>query len=165
MATDTPIIEDDGHEPDALAVKPDVEQSFIDQLRARRTAIANETTKDFDVPGYEGLLKATYRRMGFDEVMKIARRVANTNKPREELNAQIDFLVRAVTSIDAADGRHIADGYTTELAAFFGLETQRARECVQHVFGHELAIAVHQAEVMRWMQSGESEVAEDFQGE
>jgi hypothetical protein len=151
---------------------PDVEQSFMDQLRARRTAIASETTKQFNVPGYDGLLVATYRRMGYEELVKIVRRAANVRAGarnvtdvRAELNAQMDFIIRACVSIDGEDGTHIADGYTVQLAEFFEFQSERAREILEHVFSNELAIAAHQAEVLRWMQSGEGELIEEFQGE
>jgi hypothetical protein len=163
MATETQIVQDDGQEPDETQA-PDVEQSFIDQLRARRTAIAAETSKEFDIPGYDGMLKATYRRLGYEEVMKIARRAIKSELPMQELGAQADFLIRACTSIDA-EGKHLAAGYNAELAAFFGIDTKRARDCLFHVFGNELAVVAHQTAVLRWMQAGESDISEEFQGE
>lgn len=144
---------------------PDVEQSYIDKLRARRTAIANEKTKVFDLPGYDGLLKATYKRLGYEEVMKIVRRVARTDDAQVELGATIDFLIRSCVSIDGHDGTHISDGFNMGLAEFFDFHTERMRDVVQHVIPNDLAITAHQMTVLRWMQSGEEAVMEDFQGE
>lgn len=163
MATDTQTHDQDGHEPEEQA--PDVGQSFIDQLRARRTAIAAETSKSFPIPGYDDLLLATYRRLGYEELIGLIRRASKSGKDRDEVNAQADFLVRACTSIDAVDGTHIADGYNSVLAEFFGLDTQRARTCLFHVFGNDLAVMAHQTAVMRWMQAGEPEAEEEFLGE
>ena len=146
---------------------PDAEQqSFMDQLRARRTAIANDTTKVFSVPGYDNLLQATYKRMEYKDVMQIVRRVAGPdNKTQEVLNAHADLIIRACTSLDAADGTHIADGYDITLAGFFGYDTERAREIVTYVFANDLAMAAHSNQVLSWMQSSQPEITEDFQGE
>lgn len=164
MATESQITSgNDDHPPEEQT--PDVEQSFIDQLRARRTAIAAETTKQFSIPGYDDLLKVTYRRLGYEELVGIIRRATKTGKERDEVNAQADFLIRSCVSIDAVDGTHISDGYNAVLAEFFGLEAQRARECLFYVFGNDLAVMAHQTAVLRWMQSGASEMEEEFLGE
>jgi hypothetical protein len=154
-----PPYEDDGQAPDAE------QKSFMDQLRARRTAIAEDTKKVFAVPGYDDLLMATYKRMEYAEVMQIVRRVTNSDKTRDVLSAHADLIIRACVSLDAADGTHIADGYDITLAGFFGYDTERAREIVTYVFANDLAMAAHSNQVLAWMQSSQPEIAEEFQGE
>jgi hypothetical protein len=144
---------------------PDADQSFMDKLRARRTAIANETRKEFDVPGYDGLMIATYKRMEYKDVMAIVRRVQSADKSQEVLNAHADLIIRAVVSIDAADGSHISDGYDTTLAGYFGIASERAREILSYVIANDLAMAAHSNMILAWMQSSQPEISEDFQGE
>jgi len=165
MATESQITQGDGYEPEPDEQPSDAEQSFMDQLRARRTAIANDTTKTFDVPGYDNLLQATYKRMEYGDVMQIVRRVSSTDKSKEVLGAHADLLIRACVSMDAVDGTHISDGYDMTLAKFFGYDTDRARDVVAYMFANDLAMAAHSNQVLAWMQSSQPEISEDFQGE
>jgi|SRR6188768_1313726 hypothetical protein len=165
MATETHLHQGEQPEEHDDEQAPGADQSFMDKLRARRTAIANETTKVFDVPGYDGLLQATYKRMEYKDVMAIVRRVQSTDKSQEVLNAHADLIIRAVTSIDAVDGSHISDGYDITLAGYFGIVSERAREILSHVIANDLAMAAHSNQVLAWMQSSQPEIAEEFQGE
>ena len=165
MATESQITQGDGYEPEPDEQPSDAEQSFMDQLRARRTAIANDTKTTLDVPGYDGLLQATYKRMEYGEVMQIVRRVANTDKSKEVLGAHADLLIRACVSMDAVDGTHLSDGYDIHLAKFFGYDTDRARDVVTYMFANELAMAAHSNQVLAWMQSSQPEISEEFRGE
>jgi hypothetical protein len=165
MATDTQTPTGDGYEPEPTEQPTGAEQSFMDQLRARRAAIAHDTKKAFDVPGYDNLLQATYKRMEYAEVMQIVRRVTSSDKTKDVLNAHADLIIRACVSLDAADGTHIADGYDITLAGFFGYDTERAREIVTYVFANDLAMAAHSNQVLAWMQSSQPEITEEFQGE
>jgi hypothetical protein len=165
MATESQITQGDGYEPEPEEQPSDVEQSFMDQLRARRTAIANDTKTTFDVPGYDGLLKATYKRMEYADVMQIVRRVAGNDKSKDVLGAHADLLIRACTSLDAVDGTHVSDGYDMTLAKFFGYNTERAREVITYMFANDLAMAAHSNQVLAWMHASQPEITEDFQGE
>lgn len=169
--------------PDATA-NGSGDPNMLEHLRARREAIMENTTVDMDIPGYDGELVARYRRSAdlWDEMKKAAKKFEKSKNPRKELLSQCDLLSMCCDGMFIRQGGTLRPlnelakeqkldlggdldepiGYDKRLAAFFGVDASTAREVVLRVFANDMAVSGHHGELYRWIESSESEDAQDF---
>jgi hypothetical protein len=144
----------------------DVSPSMMERLRARRAAIAGEHTVRMPIPGFAGELLAEYKKLSYDTTRAIARRAAESKNPRADLYGQMDILINACVGIYSNTGEKVSDGYTLQLAEFFGMgEVKTARTILLELFQNDLAIPAHHSDVMTWMQDSDQLVNEQLAGE
>lgn len=151
--------------------------SALERIRAKREAIASETTEIFDIPGYDGDLCARYRRMEWTEVRKVAERAAGSRHPQSELHGQADIIAAACVELllrtDPNDPEHFerlgeVDGepvrYDSNLCQMMEWpDIKSARETVRALFGNDMAISMHHSVILAWM-SGVAKKTIDEEG-
>jgi hypothetical protein len=182
---ETGRVEGDNDElADAYEEQEEESDSFVKSLREKRKAIAENITADFDIPGYDGVLVARYRRDPdiWDKFRKMADKLQKSKNPRKELLGQCDVLIKTCDGFflrqdgilyplnEAAKDRGLDLGgdldesikYDNRLAAFLDFEASSARQVVLSLFNNELAVTAHHNDVGEWMQSSRTEDAQDF---
>ena len=151
------------------------EPSALDRIRAKREAIASETTEIFDIPGYDGELCARYRRMEWTEVRKVAERAQGSRHPQKELHGQADIIASACVELllrtDPNDPEHFerlgeVDGepvrYDVNLCQMMEWnDIKTARDTVRAMFGNDMALSMHHAVLMAWMSGVAKKVIEE----
>lgn len=155
----------------ALGGGQHVSSNLKDALRKKFADLEKTRFGDFEVPGYDGLLIARYRRLTTEEVVALASGVDNVNgsdrravaRASSALNA--DFLGAACQELFAkgSDGalQPLGEEYPLKFdmhfADFMGFEVsteEGIREVVLRAFDHnELALKRHADEVDEWMTS------------
>jgi hypothetical protein len=157
--------------------------SLKDALRKKFEELPKKTRHgDFDVPGYDGMLVARYRRMQTTEVVALGEHiptpVANdtTSLAQASVYLNADFLAAACLELfgRGEDGKlhSLGDGfsmrYDNEFAKMMGYEVsgeEGAREVVLRTFDYnELALKRHADEVDEWMTSLSVHTEEDSLG-
>lgn len=155
----------------------DAPTSPLDQLRSRRAAMAQERHIDLDLPGYLDLLVARYRPLEWKVIHEIQAR-AKGDAAEAELNAAADLLIQACERIFMRrDGvlvplEEVTDELGSEpvrfdenLAKATGVEDSTngtARSVAKAVIPNEIALIEHQAYLLLWMRSANSETDQDF---
>lgn len=144
--------------------------SALDRIRAKREQIASDTTEIFDIPGYDGELCARYRRMEWTEIRRVAERATNSRHPQKELHGQADVIAAACVELlirpdrdndpekferlGEVDGEPVR--FDVNLAQMMGWEgVTRPRDIVRSMFGNDMAVSMHHANLINWM-SGQS---------
>lgn len=177
LAVDQPPIKTPVSAPDRGDMRATVKgtasapQTLRDALRARFEALPTSRVKDFDVPGYDGLLVARYRRMTTAEVTALTEHLPDVDPNDREsvvraavcLNA--DFLCAACAELFGRKDGELQplsdDGvpmrYDQSFAAMMGFDVtpeQGAREVLMRTLDHnELALKRHADDVDEWMTS------------
>lgn len=152
--------------------------SLMASLRAKRDAIeANQhKTLDLDIPGYDGLLVASYRRVKWEVVSAISDWINESEDPRADLLGAADLLIACCDQMltrkdDKLVPLHEAPGmdlegqpvrYEPRLADAFGYEQSSAREIVLGLFRNEFAVIDQHRDVMRWLWESKAKADEDF---
>jgi hypothetical protein len=120
-------------------------------------------------------LVGKYRRLSYNEIEKIARKVERSKHPQKSLMAQVDTIASALVEmcIRLPDGTIKSLGdiipgqdpdlpvlYDNTLGEFLGFDPEgSARKAVLATFNNDLAIPGHHNELATWFQ--ESAEAED----
>lgn len=164
------------HVAEALT-KPPGNESISDRLRKRRQEVAEATTIDVDIPGYDGELFARYRRMNSKQLNKIVTQATKIHKDRAEAatwatcamlaDACEEFFLRIeergevpVREIVGIDTPVRYDQDLAELLGFKGdlPDPPTATSVVLGVFvGNDMAMAAHSQRLSRWMLTNEAE--------
>jgi hypothetical protein len=166
---------------DAVVIAADA-QSILDRATKRRDE--QEDYQIFDIPTWEGDLKAKYKIVDRGELEKMVQRIrkrsrGSSNGSNSGVEADADFLIKACIGIIAYDADAdfevtISPGYTMELASMFKpvwpkghplegetFAIKTTRELVIYLFKwNGIALATHGAKVARWMQDP-TRLAED----
>lgn len=166
----------------------DASSSVLGQLRSRRRRLGEKTHLDMEIPGYNGLLFARYRRVPWEDLKKITLKAEKSKSPVKELLGQADVLIVAcqeilvrepsredadeegLAPIDPDSSRMEPTRFDRNLARILGfspdeLEDLTARKVVFGVFQNDLAVTVQQNEVMEWAASNQEEIDEELEGE
>lgn len=149
--------------------------SPLDRMRAKRARRAAQTTRDFEVPGFDGELVVRYRILdpltdGKEIGQRIQQQFGEADQEAEAIHfAQIDTLLAACVGFYAKEpdgqvplGRlldtpqEMAPTYADpELAEALGFEADSARDAVVAVFGgNRIAVNAHAVAVQTWMAGG-----------
>jgi hypothetical protein len=177
---------DESQEPlvhDVLSGDAQGPQSLAEQLRAKRTEIAE--TRDVKIPitGYtEPVLLTQHRLMDRPEIEQIGKRVTKETKDRGERNMRLlcDQIINSATgfyfqrpfdpepqALEDDDGNPIARW--DQLATYLGWNPPQggtARGALYFVFGdNEFAIGQYGILLNRWMGNTAFEVDAEFLGE
>lgn len=143
-------------------------------LRRRREQLASMNEKDFDVPGYGGVLVARYKRLGIQHESRVLLATAD-----DELARYAQFLIDACTGVYRrtpdeglvplpCDMQQIdpaaAPGWG-EVAPALAINAADARAIVLEVLGgHEQALKDHGDDVYAWMHTVDETVDEQLAG-
>lgn len=147
-------------------------RSVLDKITQRRDE--RDDTEVFDIPSWDGDLKARYQvvdRADMEKMILRARRRARGNGSSSGVDADADFLIKACCGVIAYDvdtdaEEQIASGYTMDLASMFkpvwpkghpqegeSFTIHNERELVVYLLKwNGVALATHGAKVARWMQ-------------
>jgi hypothetical protein len=160
----------------------DVDGSLVSRLRQHHKTIADQKTRDFDIPGYgDGELFCRYHLLEGRQIDAIARKVRATirNRAEQTTAATCDNLIAACDEFFVRDqgreipvrevpgykgDRDVPCRYGIELAEFLGFanelgENPSARKVVIGLFGgNDVAVSMHGARVVQWMTKGSLEV-------
>lgn len=153
--------------------------TFLEQLREKRRRIATATDLKLEIPGFDGLLWAQYRRLEWDELKRIADKASKSKSPRKELLAHCDTLIAACEGIliqkdgklEALNNAYPEFGdepvvFDERLGAALGFEidkTSPARSAVLKAFGgNGVAVTAQQVELVQWIESSRSDDDQDF---
>lgn len=160
-------------------LEPTQEDSVADRLRKARQSVAEQTTKDLDIPGYNGELFCKYRLLDSRDLKSISDHVTSTIRDREEqiLAAGCDTLIRACDEFWVRDKgkeipvrelfdppREFPVRYDMQLAEILGYddklpEPPTARSVCLGLFGdNEIALAAHNTDLSRWIMGKGNEV-------
>ena len=156
---------------DAAVIAANAE-SILEKITKARDE--REDTKVFDIPTWEGDLRARYQVVGREELERMVRRIrqrSRGNGTSSGVEADADFLIKACTEVIGYDADTdfevvLSPGYTMELAGMLKpvypkghpMEGQpfvikSPRELVIYLFKwNGIALATHGAKVARWMQ-------------
>ena len=155
------------------------EESVSDRLRRARQTVAEQTTVDLDIPGYNGELFCKYRLLGSNDLKSISDHVIQTIRNQEErmIAAACDVLIRACDEFWVRDKgrevpvkdlleipRELPVRYDMYLANFLGYaemmpEPATARAVCLGLFGsNEIALAAHNSDLARWTMGKGNEV-------
>jgi hypothetical protein len=181
---DEPDLDDgtDPVEPDEVEVEEEDEATQLAKLRAQREEFAEDKTKDIDLPGYNGQIVIRYRRLDYEEIERIAKRVRKMREkrhPKASLYGQVDTLALACSDVllrkDGVlepmhhgfpallgDGPTRWDGLARVVLPDDAKQPETAREAVLAVIPNPLAITPHHNELAIWMEAHRNEEDEDF---
>jgi hypothetical protein len=155
------------------------EESVSDRLRRARQTVAEQTTIDLDIPGYNGELFCKYRLLGSNDLKSISDHIVQTIRNQEErmIAAACDVLIRACDEFWVRDKgreipvREVIDPprefpvrFDMQLAEFLGYaevlpDPPTARSAVLGLFGNnEIALAAHNSDLARWTMGKGNEV-------
>lgn len=159
-------------EPGVSAAETAVDSaSVLDRMKQRRDARGDFIT--FDIPSWDGDLKARYEALEREEVEKMVRRIrARSNGAASSgIEADCDFLEKSCVEIigydsDTDEEFHVADGYTMDFAKLLNptfppghpqegnpVPIQNVRELIVYlVKWNSIALAAHGQKVAKWMQ-------------
>lgn len=146
------------------------QQSLKDRVKARREALQRNTTKTFDLPGYDGILKVRYKVLGLKAMTRAEDRSDGDDVDNQTrmLYMAADVLLAATDAVlDADTGKPAADGrWSAALAQdFFGVQVGTPRQAILAAFPRELMLMTHYRTVRAW-QVGEIPVIDgDLAGE
>lgn len=168
-----------GHRTEALL--PDPTPSGLDELRAQREELIEDTETDLDIPGYGGKLVGRYERLEWETIAEIRRkaiRAAKRNPAVEpDVLASSNMLARACVGLfKRAEGKLVplneldpslgedpirfADAALAGRA--LGFEAMTAREAISAILVHDTAIVLHAQELTQWIGESNAEIDEDF---
>lgn len=177
MTDEQPLV----HE--VLSGEADGPQSLAEQLRAKRTEIAETRDTLIPITGYdEPVLMAKHRLMDRPEIEQIGKRVVKETKDRGErnmrilcdqiINSAIGFYFQRATDpeplpLEDETGETITRW--DQLAAYLGWQPQQggtARGALYYVFAdNEFAIGQFGILLNRWMGNTSFQVDQEFLGE
>lgn len=173
--------EDGGNVRATAEGKPKVAPNLKDALRKKFGELERTRVGDFDVPGYDGMLVARYRRLSTDEILNLAKGVPQGTSDRRTLvrasaALNADFLAMACVELfartDEGELQPLGDDYPmrydqsfAEMMGFEVTAEEGAREVVMRTFDHnDLALKRHSDEVDEWMTSLSVRTDEDLLG-
>lgn len=153
--------------------------SLREKVQARRAALQKDTTKAFDVPGYEGILKARYRVLTWKEIGQVGDRIAKNEKDLDKATAELyiaaDTLARACEAVYDADldeSRKDDDPlpsgsrWSPTLAHDLGFpEPQSARQAIFAIIARDTQVITHYRTMMDWQDGENQRIDEDLAGE
>lgn len=137
--------------------------SLKDRLQARRSELQRQTTEDFDVPGYEGVLVARYQLLDYKTLRGIISRSDKVPDPAlQELNVMADTLIHACVDLleYRSDGQHVPLGYrwgaraADALFGVAGADGLTARQATIASFPRDTLLMRHGVEVSQWQEAG-----------
>lgn len=158
-------------------------ESLMEQLRARRTEIADTKEILLPIAGYEEHgLQVMHRLFERPELTAMAKRIARETKNREERNVRLAFdtVIQSTTGFyiqrsEDPEPVHLEDenGEPMErwdqMARFVGWQPTgegTARAALMYVFGgNEFAVGQHSINLSRWMSNTGVEVDVELLGE
>jgi hypothetical protein len=166
--------------PDPSEVTTEEEQAAVpmaagslqDRLHQRRAELQSQESRDFDVPGYGGIIKARYHVLPWKQHRAIA---ARHEKERDvalrEVYTAADTLINACDALIevAADGTERPLDYkwgvraASELFGADGLDT--ARQGIIACFPQDGLLMAHFGEVMQWQQGATPEADRELEDE
>lgn len=172
-------LEGDDIKSDVTVVEEEIPQNLIDQIRAKRQELLENTTCFISIPGYEEIgLVAQYRMMTAKEIETIASKSKkDKDKVRRGMNIAIDTLIEACGGLylireDGAaipfdpNKRGMALGYEKELADFLGFEAVAARQVLRGLFGEsDTMISGHAVKLQRWFMNTSRDADEELLGD
>lgn len=157
---------------DAVTIAADA-QSVLDRATKRRDE-RDDDHRIFDIPTWDGDLKAKYKvvdRPDLEKMIQRIRRRSRGNGASSGVDADADFLIKACVGVIACDVETdfevpLSPGYTMDLAEMLNpvwpkghpqegesFEIKSQRELVIYLFKwNGIALATHGAKVARWMQ-------------
>jgi hypothetical protein len=154
---------------------PEENPSLLDELRRQRDEIGEDQRVDLDIPGYNGKLVARYRRVEYEELATIAKRVNKSKHPQKELRAQCETIATACVEIlirqegelkQLGPTAGVGDGpvkYDARLGQVLGFDPQGSGvAAVLAAFNNEVAIPSHHNELAEWFAEGDADLAADF---
>lgn len=157
---------------------PKANASLREKVQARHAALQAARTTAFDVPGYEGVLRARYRVLSWKEIGRIGERILkikDIDDATRELYQAADTLILASEAVydpelDKArkDGDPPPEGlkWCQQLAHDLGFpDPQTPRQAVFAIFARETQIMTHYQTVMNWQDGENVEVDEELSGE
>lgn len=152
-----------------------MEATGYGRLRAIQQEIGQQRTETFDVPGYFGQLVMRARWTDYKTVRAIQRRAEKARHDEyAELNAACDTIAAACDTLLFRNGdgelQDLGVGFDAEFAENMHFEippgkTPSARVVIKLTLKNDLALIAFANDVVTWLQSNESDVAEDVLGE
>lgn len=157
---------------DAAVIAADA-QSILDKVTKRRDE-RDDGHEVFDIPTWEGDLKAKYKvveRVDLEKMVQRIRKRQRSNGASSGVDADADFLIKACVEVIGYDAEAdfevvLSPGYTMGLASMLKpvwpkghpqegepFTIKNPRELVIYLFNwNGIALATHGAKVARWMQ-------------
>jgi hypothetical protein len=152
--------------------------SLKDRVQQRSRQLRVEQAETFDVPGYEGILRARYRALGLKEIDQIAERVGRIKEiddTTRKLYVYADHLVRACEAVYDAEldkthrkGDPPPEGqrWSAQLAHDLGFDgPETPRQAVLAIIARDTQVYTHYLTVMAWMDGSNQQADEDLLGE
>lgn len=157
-------------------------ETIVQKIARRREQ--RDGTETFDIPTWDGDLRAKYQVLPKQEIQAMIRRAraAQNGGASAGSDADCDFLIQACVGIlaydpDSGEELTIAEGYTMDLAAMLDprypkghpqegdpVRITNPRELVVYMFRWQgVTLTAHAQTIGRWMQNPKREFAEDPQ--
>lgn len=165
--------------PDVDEIEVPEPNNLLTALRKKYESLGNVAYLDYDLPGYDGILKVRFNNtLSWIQITDIIKRAEKNKKnPLATLWAQCDILIQCTDSLwaretpegpwgrlDIAGG--VPVGWTTDLAAMFGIQgVTTAREVIRKIFRLDLRLAATQQALMEWIQKIDENAGEEVAGE
>lgn len=174
-----PAVEQEDHErPEPIKAEG---ETPLDRLRRRRREMENERPPlKLEIPGYEGLLRAVYRALQWDELKAIGTKFAGSHAHRLELLVHSETLVQACQGFELRDGDRWVALETTapdleggpvnyadkRLAVAVGVEDKigkgKPRDILRAVFKDDVLVSDHHDDYTNWRRKAIRGGDEDF---
>lgn len=155
--------------------------SLLGRIKEQREERLKDESLTLPIPTWGGDLLARYRVMDRKEMMSLARRVREIQRKTGNADAatgDTDFILKACECVlvkdpESGEIKELDDpqtgmlvGYDQRLAQALGLEVEKARDVLLHLFNNNaVAIGAHALKIARWMQDTSREVDDEVLGE
>lgn len=162
---------DDTRLDEASAETQVADGSLASRIAARRAKLQANSDKVFDVPGYEGILAARYRVLGWTEMRGIGKRHERMeDEALQELYVAADNLILACDDVLEVkpDGTRESLNlrWGTALADRLGVTVpenvpgSRERQALLAIIARDTWVITHYGEVAMWQESATEDVDE-----
>lgn len=157
--------------------------NHLERLREQRGRISESKTKDFEIPGYRGMLWGTFviSDDAWSQLKQINEIAGRSKSGLKELYAQCNVIAMMCETlyfidVDGDGGRMPLDpddsekliGFGEELAEILGFQATResgTRDIVRKTFDNDIAISIFFMQLSKWMAATDNETSEEFLGE
>lgn len=157
---------------DDTTTKEAAGRSILDQVKARRSSQAAETTVELPISGWGGTVVARYRLLDplneLQDILDRCRRAFPGNQEAQGFWGGVDVMIAACEGLYAVDetdgdlkplslnGSGEPATYTVDLAAALGETADSAREVVVGLFkGNKMAVGAHSGKLIQRMMDPE----------
>jgi hypothetical protein len=159
---------------DELAPPAVAPASLASRVATRRATLQAQSTTTLEVPGFEGILAATYRALSWKEMRSIGLRHERlSDEALQELYVAADTLILACEDVlevlDGGERRSLGKRWGTALAQHLGVElpeNANPRTALFALFSRDTDVMTHYSSLVLWQErvteKVDETVVEDF---